>query len=193
VASSRTRATCWAIPRGARSERDKGEFGIWPTLPRRRPQSQMNANSAAVPAWFNVGRWLGGEPADVLGRSKSHRVLLACGRFSSVGLECGPRRHRPYTTPADQSPPSIPHYSNDHAVKARVGLSARCHCLLCHCAEAVQESGEHGVRAVPPRHQRGNVESSWPRWAVDPDHVQGGCRVRAAIATGWQVNLHYQD
>ena len=58
----------------------------------------------------------------------------------------------------------------------------------------VQEAGEHGLRAVVVRRQgRERGQHGGAEVPVDPDHVQGGCRVHAAMVPGWQVSPHHQD
>ena len=58
----------------------------------------------------------------------------------------------------------------------------------------IQEAGEDGLCAVPLRHHR--RERGQHRGAevpVDPDRVQGGCWVHAAMVTGGLVNPHRRD
>jgi len=58
----------------------------------------------------------------------------------------------------------------------------------------IQEAGEHGMCAMPLRHQR--RESRQDRGAevaVYPDRVPDGCWVHEAMVERWQVNPHHQD
>jgi hypothetical protein len=58
----------------------------------------------------------------------------------------------------------------------------------------IEEAGEDGVGAVPPRCQ------GWERrqhrgteMTADPDRIQDGCWVHEAMVERWQVNAHHQD
>jgi LuxR family transcriptional regulator, maltose regulon positive regulatory protein len=59
---------------------------------------------------------------------------------------------------------------------------------------AVQQPGEHGFRALPLRHHGGERgQHHGAEVSVDPDRVQGGSRVHAAMVGGGQVNPHHRD
>jgi hypothetical protein len=58
----------------------------------------------------------------------------------------------------------------------------------------VQEAGEHGVGAVPLRHQRRERrQHRGAEVAMDPDRVPGGCWVHDAMVECGQVSPHHQD
>ena len=58
----------------------------------------------------------------------------------------------------------------------------------------IQEAREHGVGAVPPRHQgwKGRQHRG-AEVSADPDRIQDGCWVHDAMVERWQVNAHHQD
>src|SRR3954451_11287687 len=58
----------------------------------------------------------------------------------------------------------------------------------------IQEAGEHGLRAAPARcHRRERTQHRRTEVALDPDPVQGGCRVHAAMVEGREVTPHRSD
>ena len=59
---------------------------------------------------------------------------------------------------------------------------------------AIQEAGEHSVRAVLPRYQRRERgQHRGAEVAADPDRVPDGCWVHEAMVGRWLVNPHHQD